>query len=138
MSTPVAYLITYANGHTVVQSGEDVLEQTSSSVSRGFATRQDLDGGVFELTSTEDGRTRRYEPATTEPPKALRFRELISDNGLAWEDLGIVPSSYAGRLCARHVSRGIGRLCYLASGAMVVIDTTLLRQALRYEPVEVR
>lgn len=136
MSAPYAFLITYSNGHTVVQAAEDVLEQTGFSVSRGSATRQDLDGGAFELTSTEDGRTRCYEPVTTEPPEARRFRELVSEDGLAWQDTGIVPSSYAGRLCARNVNRGLGRVCYLASGAMVVIDTVLRRQTLRYEPVE--
>jgi len=130
---PVAYLITYANGHTVVQAGEDVEEQTSFSVSRGFATRRDLDGGAFELTSTEDGRTRRYEPVTVEPPEVRSFRELVSEDGLTWDSLGIVPSSQAVRRCARQVNRGFARLCYLASGAMVLIDGR--RQAVRYEPV---
>jgi hypothetical protein len=133
VSQPVAYLITYANGHTVVQAGEDVEEQTSFSVSRGFATRRDLDGGAFELTSTEDGRTHRYEPVTVEPPEVRSFRELISDDGLEWESLGIVPSSQAARRCARHVNRGWGSLWYLTSGAMVLIDGR--RQAVRYEPV---
>lgn len=130
--TPVAYMITYANGHTVVQAGEDVEEQTGFSVSRGSATRRDLDGGAFELTST-DGRTRRYDPVTVEPPGVRSFRELISDDGLEWENLGIVPSSQAARRCARQVNRGFASLWYLASGAMVLIDGR--RQAVRYEPV---
>lgn len=91
MSAPIAFLVTYANGHTVIQGGEDVLEQTEFSVSRGFATRRDLDGGAFELTSTEDGRTRRYEPVTKEQPDATRFYEKLSDDGLDWESTGIVP-----------------------------------------------
>jgi hypothetical protein len=135
VSTPVAFLITYANGHTVVQSGEDVLEQTSFSVSRGFATRRDLDGGAFELTSTEDGRTRRYEPVTAEPSEGLRFREMSTEDGWSFENLGIVPASTASRHCARIVNRNIGSLWYLASGAMVLIDGVQKRQILRYEPV---
>jgi hypothetical protein len=135
--SPVAYLITYANGHTVVQDGADVEEQTSFSVSRGFSTRRDLDGGSFELTSTEDGRTRRYEPVVTEPSASARFRELYAQNdadGLVWESIGIVSSSAAGRFCARQVSRGWAHLWYLASGTMVLIDGR--RQTVRYEPVE--
>ncbi|QDN94985.1 hypothetical protein FNV58_01235 (plasmid) [Streptomyces sp. RLB1-9] len=135
MSAPIAFLVTYANGHTVIQGGEDVLEQTEFSVSRGFATRRDLDGGAFELTSTEDGRTRRYEPVTKEQPDATRFYEKLSDDGLDWESTGIVPSSQAGRRCARQVNQGFGNLWYLASGAMVLIDSTRRRQILRYEPV---
>lgn len=135
--SPTAYLITYANGHTVLQAGEDVEEQTSFSVSRGFATRRDLDGGAFELTSTEDGRTRRYEPVTDEPPGALSFRELASDDGLDWQNLGIVPSSQAARRCARQVDRGFARLYYLADGTMVLLERskTAPRQLLRYQPV---
>lgn len=132
MSTPIAYLITYANGHTVVQDGEDVEEQTSSSVKHGFASRRDLDGGVFELTSTEDGRTRRYEPVAKDASESLKFRELYTSDGLAWESLGIVSSSAAGRSCGRQVSRGLS-LWYLVSGTMVLIDGR--RQAVRYEPV---
>jgi hypothetical protein len=135
MSAPIAFLVTYANGHAVVQSGEDVLEQTSFSASRGFATRRDLDGGAFELTSTEDGRTRRYEPVTDQAPEDLRFREMLTEDGWNFESLGIVPASVASRHCARVVNRKIGSLWYLASGAMVLIDGTQRRQILRYEPV---
>lgn len=133
MSTPLAYLITYANGHTVVQAGEDVEEQTSFSVSRGLSTRRDLDLGAFELTSTDDGRTRRYEPVSKEPSDHLRFRELTTEDGWNFEDLGIVPASTAARHCTRLVSRGMGSLWYLANGAMVIIDCR--RQSIRYEPV---
>lgn len=132
---PIAFLITYANGHTAVQGGEDVLEQTSFSVSRGFATRRDLDEGAFELTSTEDGRTRRYEPVSKDPSAADRFREMVSEDGREFENLGIVPASVAARHCGRLVSRGIGSLWYLTSGSMVLIDGVLRRQIVRYEPV---
>lgn len=134
---PIAYLITYANGHTVLQAGEDVEEQTSFSVLRGFATRRDLGGGAFELTSTEDGRTRRYEPVTEKPSRALRFRELVSDDGLDWQNLGIVPSSQAARRCARQVDRGLARLYYLTDGTMVLLEHSKAapRQLLRYQPV---
>lgn len=135
-ASPIAFLITYANGHTVIQSGEDVLEQTSFRVSRGFATRRDLDGDAFELTSTEDGRTRRYEPVTQAPSAADRFREMVSEDGCAFENLGTVPASVAARHCGRAVSRGIGSLWYLASGSMVLVDSVLRRQIVRYEPVE--
>jgi hypothetical protein len=135
VSAPIAFLITYANGHAVVQGGEDVLEQTSFSVSRGFATRRDLDGSAFELTSTEDGRTRRYEPVSKDPSAADRFREMVSEDGCKFEDLGIVPASVAARHCGKLVNREIGSLWYLASGAMVIVDIVLRRQIVRYEPV---
>jgi hypothetical protein len=133
MMPPIAYLITYGNGHTVVQNGEDAAEAAESSVAHGFATRRDLDGGVFELTSTEDGRARRYEPVSDVPPDGRRFREMSTEDGWNFEDLGIIPSSLAARLCAKAVSRRLGSLWYLASGEMVLLSER--RQLRRYVPV---
>lgn len=133
MSAVDLYLVTYGNGHTVVMDGADARERAEFSVSRGLSTREDREGGVFVVTPVDDPRPIMYEPVTLEAPKVLKFRERLTLNGTDWEATGTVSSSQAARMCARTVNRG-GRLVYLASGAMTVIQER--RQYLRYEPVQ--
>ncbi|MGW1436828.1 hypothetical protein ACWD7M_16455 [Streptomyces griseus] len=133
MSEVDLYLVTYGNGHAVVMDGADARERAEFSVSRGLSMREEREGGVFVLTPVQDPRPILYEPVVAEPPTALRFRERVSNDGVSWESDGIVSSSLAVRTCARRMSRRRGRLVYLASGAMSLIEVR--RQRLRYEPV---